>query len=250
MSDKPQIDPQRWPTDVTSPMPVQRQGSHPPVPDTTGSPDGVGRQGAPALSAEREAEIRSLIQPVPDADDEMPFRGLVPNTHQTCRDAVADLLAELRRLRQQVARYFERMTHKESQLADLKRELGVTGKQQDTAIQAVRSLRQQVAQLRAVCAEAYQLAGAYGAPVEALDNLLCAANGKPLLHETFLPVANQWEQKVAQLEAELSLARSDARRWKDASDANREHAMANEDERRRLQRELAAAQARIKELEK
>lgn len=46
-----------------------------------------------------------------------------------------------------------------------------------------------VDQLRAVCAEAYQLAGALNAPVEALDNLSAAANGEPLPHATFLPVA-------------------------------------------------------------
>lgn len=50
-------------------------------------------------------------------------------------------------------------------------------------------LEQQRYQLRAVCAEAYQLAGALDAPVEALDNLSAAANGNPLPHETFLPVA-------------------------------------------------------------
>lgn len=42
--------------------------------------------------------------------------------------------------------------------------------------------------LRSVCAEAYQMAGALGAPVKALDNLSAAANGDPLPHETFLPV--------------------------------------------------------------
>lgn len=49
-------------------------------------------------------------------------------------------------------------------------------------------LKQTVLGLRAVCAEAYQLAGAFGAPVEALDNLSAAANGDPIPHETFLPV--------------------------------------------------------------
>lgn len=45
-----------------------------------------------------------------------------------------------------------------------------------------------VRRLRQVCGEAYQLAGAYGASAEALDNLSDAANGKPLRHTTFLPV--------------------------------------------------------------
>jgi hypothetical protein len=44
--------------------------------------------------------------------------------------------------------------------------------------------------LRSVCAEAYQFAGAYDAPVEVLDNLSAAANGLPLPHESFLPVAD------------------------------------------------------------
>lgn len=42
--------------------------------------------------------------------------------------------------------------------------------------------------LRQVCAEAYQMAGAIGAPSEALDNLSAAANGDPIPHETFLPI--------------------------------------------------------------
>lgn len=46
----------------------------------------------------------------------------------------------------------------------------------------------QVDQLQEVCAEAYQFAGAYDAPVEVLDNLHAAANGLPLPHESFLPV--------------------------------------------------------------
>ena len=40
-----------------------------------------------------------------------------------------------------------------------------------------------------VCAAAYQLAGAVGAPEKALDNLAAAANGKPIPHATFLPVS-------------------------------------------------------------
>lgn len=42
--------------------------------------------------------------------------------------------------------------------------------------------------LRNVCAEAYKLAGALDAPVEALDNLSAAMMGQPLPHATFLPV--------------------------------------------------------------
>lgn len=43
--------------------------------------------------------------------------------------------------------------------------------------------------LRAVCAEAYQLAGVINAPTKVLDNLSAAANGEPLPHESFLPFA-------------------------------------------------------------
>lgn len=42
--------------------------------------------------------------------------------------------------------------------------------------------------LRQVCAEAYQMAGAIDAPIEALDNLSAAANGCPIPHKTFLPI--------------------------------------------------------------
>ena len=50
-------------------------------------------------------------------------------------------------------------------------------------------LEQRIAVLQQVCAEAYQLAGAVGAPVKALDNLSAAASGRPIPHATFLPVS-------------------------------------------------------------
>lgn len=58
-------------------------------------------------------------------------------------------------------------------------------------------------QLRIVCAEAYQMAGALGAPTAALDNLSAAAAGEQLPHETFLPVATPGliEQRDRLLEA-------------------------------------------------
>ncbi len=49
-------------------------------------------------------------------------------------------------------------------------------------------LERRISVLEQVCAEAYQLAGTVGAPVKALDNLAAAAAGKPIPHETFLPV--------------------------------------------------------------
>lgn len=50
------------------------------------------------------------------------------------------------------------------------------------------SVLAEIKKLRKVCAEAYQLAGAFGASEEALDNLSAAANGDPLPYETFLPI--------------------------------------------------------------
>ena len=48
-------------------------------------------------------------------------------------------------------------------------------------------LEQRIAVLEQVCAEAYQLAGAVGAPEKALDNLSAAAGGRPIPHASFLP---------------------------------------------------------------
>ena len=55
--------------------------------------------------------------------------------------------------------------------------------------QQIREIERRVASLQQVCGEAYQLAGAVGAPVKALDNLAAAACGNPMLHATFLPVS-------------------------------------------------------------
>ena len=53
----------------------------------------------------------------------------------------------------------------------------------------IRNLEERISILEQVCAEAYQLAGAVGAPERALDNLGAAAEGKPIPHATFLPVS-------------------------------------------------------------
>jgi hypothetical protein len=58
-------------------------------------------------------------------------------------------------------------------------------------------------QLRGVCAEAYQFAGAYDAPIEVLDNLSAAANGLPLPHKSFLPVMDS--EAVAQRDRLLAI---------------------------------------------
>ena len=53
----------------------------------------------------------------------------------------------------------------------------------------INELERRICTLERVCAEAYQLAGTVGAPVKALDNLAAAAEGRPIPHETFLPVS-------------------------------------------------------------
>ena len=64
-------------------------------------------------------------------------------------------------------------------------------------------LRARVAALEAVCAEAYQVAGAVGAPVRVLDQLLAASEGDPLPHKTVLPVAPEECAEVAEVRAVL-----------------------------------------------
>lgn len=70
-------------------------------------------------------------------------------------------------------------------------------------------------QLRSVCAEAYQLAAALNAPVEALDNLSAAANGEQLPHATLLPVTavgdvvSQRDELLAALEMVMRRGRID-----------------------------------------
>lgn len=51
-------------------------------------------------------------------------------------------------------------------------------------------MRAELEALRAVCAQAYQLAGAVAAPERVLDVLAAAADGRPLPHDgEFLPIA-------------------------------------------------------------
>lgn len=97
-------------------------------------------------------------------------------------------------------------------------------------IPAVESdLISKVEQLQIVCAEAYQLAGALGAPVSALDNLSAAANGQSIPHDTFLPVLQPCEidmqdafdereskllARIEELEQDNDALRKDAARWR------------------------------------
>ncbi len=57
------------------------------------------------------------------------------------------------------------------------------------ATAALDAMRREVDRLRRVCVEAYHLAAVVGAPTRVLDNLWAAAEGKPIPHETFLPIA-------------------------------------------------------------
>lgn len=73
-----------------------------------------------------------------------------------------------------------------------------------------------------VCAEAYQLAGAVGAPVEVLDNLSAAMRGYRPPHESFLPFSPDSCDEIKELTAKLAAAqlalKNERRMWKNAID--------------------------------
>lgn len=71
----------------------------------------------------------------------------------------------------------------------------------------VGKLRKRIEILEHVCAEAYQFAGALGAPECVLDNLSAAAEGRDLPHESFLPVTADDCDEVAQLRTALARVR-------------------------------------------
>ena len=75
-------------------------------------------------------------------------------------------------------------------------------------VQEAADLHLEIDRLRRVCAEAYQLAGAVGAPVRVLDILAAAAEGRPLPCESFLPVAAEECDEVADLQRRLDQVRS------------------------------------------
>jgi len=64
-------------------------------------------------------------------------------------------------------------------------------------------LRRRLEALEGVCAEAYQLAGAVGAPARVLDQLHAAAEGKPLPHASILPIGAEDCAEVADVQAVL-----------------------------------------------
>ena len=57
--------------------------------------------------------------------------------------------------------------------------------------------QRRIEELESVVAQAYQLAGAIGAPVRVLDVLSAAVKGRPLPSETFLPIAAEECDEVA-----------------------------------------------------
>jgi hypothetical protein len=61
----------------------------------------------------------------------------------------------------------------------------------------IRGLRARIEVLETVIAEAYQFAGAVGAPVRVLDQFDAAANDRPLPHATILPVSAEECVQVA-----------------------------------------------------
>ena len=74
-------------------------------------------------------------------------------------------------------------------------------------------LRAELARLREVCGEAYQMAGQVGAAERILDNLSDAANGRPLRHETFLPVTDDDFSELARKDELQYKAEELLNRW-------------------------------------
>lgn len=74
--------------------------------------------------------------------------------------------------------------------------------------------RAEIGRLRTVCAEAYQLAGAVGAPAKVLDNLSYAAQGAPdLPHTTFLPILPEDCAEIGRLLEAANKAETHAYKW-------------------------------------
>ena len=69
------------------------------------------------------------------------------------------------------------------------------------------ALRTRVELLERVCAEAYQFAGAVGAPVRVLDNLAAAVEDRPLPHESMLPVTAEECDEVSERQQALERVR-------------------------------------------
>jgi hypothetical protein len=74
-------------------------------------------------------------------------------------------------------------------------------------IQDVEALRARIRVLEDVLGEAYQFAGAVGAPVRVLDNLAAALAGDPLPIASFLPIAADECDEVHDLRDRLDRVR-------------------------------------------
>jgi hypothetical protein len=68
-------------------------------------------------------------------------------------------------------------------------------------------LRRRIDDLERVCAEAYQFAGAVGAPERVLDNLSAGADGQPIPHESILPVTAEECDAFSDLRSKLDRVR-------------------------------------------
>ena len=73
--------------------------------------------------------------------------------------------------------------------------------------QQLAALQRRVDDLAQVCAEAYQFAGAVGAPERVLDNLLAGAEGQPIPHASILPVLAEECDAVSELRSKLEQVR-------------------------------------------
>jgi hypothetical protein len=74
----------------------------------------------------------------------------------------------------------------------------------------IKGLEQRISILEDVCAAAYQLAGAVGAPEKVLDNLAAAAEGMPIPHATFLPVSAADCDEIAGADTPAAISRRTA----------------------------------------
>ncbi len=65
----------------------------------------------------------------------------------------------------------------------------------------------EIEKLRHICYEAYQLVAAAGGNEQALDNLIAAAEGKPLPHESFSATRGEWEWRECGHKADVAMLR-------------------------------------------
>ncbi len=73
----------------------------------------------------------------------------------------------------------------------------------------ITQLQARIEILEGVCVEAYQMVGQIGAAERILDNLSDAAAGRPLRHESFLPVVDEDFKEIVQLQAKIEELEAD-----------------------------------------